>query len=64
MAEALVLPHASIARPDLITSKALSETKTTDHFKTHINPGQLHFTKLLGFHKVRVERAENIYYYD
>jgi hypothetical protein len=33
-------------------------------FKNHINPGQLHFMKLLGFHKVKIERAEGMYYYD
>ncbi len=36
----------------------------TDLFKAHINPGQLHFMKLLGFHKVKVERAEGMYYID
>jgi ornithine--oxo-acid transaminase len=35
----------------------------TDLFKAHINPGQLHFMKLLGFHKVKIERAEGMYYY-
>ena len=36
----------------------------TDLFKAHINPGQLHFMKLLGFHKVKVERAEGMFYID
>ena len=36
----------------------------TDLFKAHINPGQFHFMKLLGFHKVKVERAEGMYYID
>ena len=36
----------------------------TDLFKAHINPGQLHFMKLLGFHKVKVERAEGMFYVD
>ena len=27
--------------------------RITDLFKAHINPGQLHFMKLLGFHKVK-----------
>ncbi|WP_245412387.1 aspartate aminotransferase family protein [Notoacmeibacter ruber] len=35
-----------------------------DLFMAHINPGQMHFMKLLGFHKVKVERAEGMYYYD
>ena len=38
--------------------------RMTDLFKAHINPGQLHFMKLLGFHKVKVERAEGMYYID
>ncbi|WP_234794585.1 aspartate aminotransferase family protein [Xaviernesmea oryzae] len=33
-------------------------------FKDHINPGQLHFMKLLGFNKIKVERAEGMYYID
>ncbi|WP_284268810.1 aspartate aminotransferase family protein [Bradyrhizobium iriomotense] len=45
-------------------AKALSVDRMTDLFKTHINPGQLHFMKLLGFHKIKVERAEGMYYYD
>ena len=36
----------------------------TDLFKAHINPGQLHFMKLLGFHKVKIERAEGMFYVD
>ncbi|WP_246666034.1 aspartate aminotransferase family protein [Aquamicrobium sp. LC103] len=38
--------------------------RMTDLFKAHLNPGQLHFMKLLGFHKVKVERAEGMYYFD
>ena len=54
-------------KPDLITveqAKSLDVARMTDLFKAHINPGQLHFMKLLGFHKVKVERAEGMYYYD
>jgi len=36
----------------------------TELFTGHLNPGQLHFMKLLGFHKVKIERAEGMYYYD
>ncbi|MGY3473602.1 aspartate aminotransferase family protein [Bradyrhizobium ottawaense] len=57
---------ASIGRPDLLTvadAKALSVARMTDLFKTHINPGQLQFMKLLGFHKVKVDHAEGMYYY-
>ena len=35
-----------------------------DLFAAHLNPGQLHFMKLLGFHKVMIERAEGMYYID
>ncbi|MDP3897498.1 MAG: aspartate aminotransferase family protein [Mesorhizobium sp.] len=38
--------------------------RMTDLFKAHLNPGQLHFMKLLGFHKVKIERAEGMYYID
>ena len=33
-------------------------------FVDHLNPGQLHFMKLLGFHKIKIERAEGVYYTD
>jgi acetylornithine/succinyldiaminopimelate/putrescine aminotransferase len=33
-------------------------------FVDHLNPGQLHFMKLLGFHKIKIERAEGVYYSD
>jgi len=45
-------------------AKALDVARMTDLFKAHLNPGQLHFMKLLGFHKVKVERAEGMYYID
>ncbi|BCH24353.1 aspartate aminotransferase family protein [Mesorhizobium sp. L-8-10] len=54
-------------KPHLITveqAKNLDVARITDLFKAHINPGQLHFMKLLGFHKVKIERAEGMYYYD
>ncbi|GHC75471.1 aspartate aminotransferase family protein [Limoniibacter endophyticus] len=57
----------STAKPDLITveeAKVMDVARMTDLFKAHINPGQLHFMKLLGFHKVKIERAEGMYYYD
>lgn len=61
------LVPSSIARPDLMTveeAKALDVARMTDLFKAHLNPGQLHFMKLLGFHKVKVERAEGMFYID
>ncbi|MGY6707476.1 MAG: aspartate aminotransferase family protein [Rhizobiaceae bacterium] len=45
-------------------AKAMDVARMTDLFKEHINPGQLHFMKLLGFHKVKVESAEGMYYTD
>jgi acetylornithine/succinyldiaminopimelate/putrescine aminotransferase len=56
-----------ITRPDLMTvedAKALDVARMTDLFKAHINPGQLHFMKLLGFHNVKVEHAEGMFYVD
>ncbi|UZD71444.1 aspartate aminotransferase family protein [Brucella sp. JSBI001] len=54
-------------KPKLLTvaeAKALDLPRMTELFTTHLNPGQLHFMKLLGFHKVKIERAEGMYYYD
>lgn len=45
-------------------AKAMDVARMTDLFKDHINPGQLHFMKLLGFHKIKVERAEGMHYTD
>lgn len=61
------LAPATIAKPGLLTvedAKALDVARMTDLFKAHVNPGQLHFMKLLGFHKVKVERAEGMFYVD
>ena len=61
------LAPAAIAKPNLISveqAKAMGVARMTDLFKAHINPGQLHFMKLLGFHKVKVERAEGMFYID
>ena len=59
-------PNAT-KKPNLISveqAKAMDVARMTDLFKAHLNPGQLHFMKLLGFHKVKVERAEGMYYVD
>jgi len=61
------LSPAATAKPNLITveqAKALDIARITDLFRSHVNPGQLHFMKLLGFHKVKIERAEGMYYID
>ncbi|MBN9334787.1 aspartate aminotransferase family protein [Devosia sp.] len=55
------------AKPDLLTvedAKALDIKRMNELFVEHINPGQLHFMKLLGFHKIKIERAEGMYYFD
>lgn len=60
-------PKIDLGKPKLMSvedAKALSVAAMTDLFKTHINPGQLHFMKLLGFDKVKVERAEGMHYVD
>lgn len=59
--------RAPLEKPDLISveeAKSMSVERMTDLFKTHYNPGQLHFMKLLGFHKIKIERAEGMFYYD
>lgn len=54
-------------RPQLLSvedAKSLSREQVRDYFDKHMNPGQLHFLKLLGFDQVIVKRAEGMYYYD
>jgi acetylornithine/succinyldiaminopimelate/putrescine aminotransferase len=53
-----------VAKPNLTTveqAKAMSIGDITTAFKEHLNPGQLHFMKLLGFHKVKIESAEGMF---
>ena len=62
-----LVPHAAVAKPDLLSveqAKAMDVATMTDLFKAHLNPGQFHFMKLLGFHKVKVESAEGMFYID
>ncbi|MET0359815.1 MAG: aminotransferase class III-fold pyridoxal phosphate-dependent enzyme, partial [Pararhizobium sp.] len=59
--------RTTVAKPDLLSvedAKALTVPEMTTLFKDHVNPGQLHFMKLLGFNKVKVERAEGMHYID
>ncbi|MEF2071447.1 aspartate aminotransferase family protein [Consotaella aegiceratis] len=59
--------HQGPPKPKLISleeAKAMDVATMANLFKDHINPGQFHFMKLLGFHKVKVERAEGMYYFD
>jgi acetylornithine/succinyldiaminopimelate/putrescine aminotransferase len=54
-------------RPQLLSvedAKALLRDEVHGLFERHLNPGQLHFLKLLGFDEVIVRRAEGMYYYD
>ncbi len=56
-----------VPHPDLLTvddAKALSVEGMTELFNGHLNPGQYHFMKLLGFHKIKIEHAEGMYYTD
>lgn len=58
---------ADIAKPALLSvddAKAMSLEQMTDLFKDHLNPGQLHFMKLLGFHKIKIESAQGVWYTD
>jgi acetylornithine/succinyldiaminopimelate/putrescine aminotransferase len=53
------------ARPKLYSvedAKNLDVNTVKDLFTAHINPGQVHFLKLLGFDKILVDRAEGMYY--
>ncbi len=57
----------AVAKPDLISveeAKQLGTARITELFSAHLNPGQLHFMKLLGFHDVIIDRAEGMYYID
>lgn len=56
-----------LPRPELLSvehAKRLSAAETADLFCRHLNPGQFHFMKLLGFHGVLIERAEGMHYVD
>ena len=67
VAVAPAMPSAKLAKPNLMSveqAKTLDVAKMTDLFKAHLNPGQLHFMKLLGFHKIKIERAEGMHYID
>lgn len=67
IAGALAMSATAVAKPNLMTveqAKTLDVARMTDLFKAHLNPGQLHFMKLLGFHKIKIERAEGMHYID
>lgn len=57
--------ESNIPRPDLLTvedAKQLELGRVTELFSDHLNPGQLHFLKLLGFDRVLIDRAEGMHY--
>ncbi|MCC0030050.1 MAG: aspartate aminotransferase family protein [Brucellaceae bacterium] len=60
-------PDMASAKPKMLSvddAKAMPVATMAELFKAHINPGQLHFMKLLGFDKIKIERAEGMYYTD
>ncbi len=63
----LIAPPAKLPRPALLTvddAKRLDAKSVADLFLNHMNPGQFHFMKLLGFHQIIVERAEGPYFFE
>jgi acetylornithine/succinyldiaminopimelate/putrescine aminotransferase/nucleoside-diphosphate-sugar epimerase len=56
-----------VETPELLTvddAKSMDASRMMELFKQHLNPGQLHFMKLLGFHKIKIESARGMYYTD
>ena len=56
-----------LGHPKLLTveeSKELPIDQIAKLFNQHLNPGQYHFMKLLGFHKIKIESAEGVWYTD
>ena len=57
----------SAVKPNLLTveeAKNLDISDVSDWFCKHMNPGQFNFLKLLGFHKVLIDKAEGMFYID
>jgi acetylornithine/succinyldiaminopimelate/putrescine aminotransferase len=57
----------TVARPNLLSvedAKALDLDSVRKLTMAHLNPGQLHFMRLLGFDRVLIERAEGMHYID
>lgn len=53
------------SRPQLLSveaAKQLDAQQVKELFTAHINPGQVHFLKLLGFDRIVVDRAEGMHY--
>jgi len=52
-------------KPELLTVENANQLTTKDvqkYFVQHMNPGQMHFLKILGFDRVLIDRAEGMYY--
>jgi acetylornithine/succinyldiaminopimelate/putrescine aminotransferase len=61
-----VSPQSLAGTPGLLSvedAKRLSPERVIDLFMSHLNPGQMHFLRLLGFHRVIVDQAEGMYYF-
>ncbi|MGL5116218.1 MAG: aminotransferase class III-fold pyridoxal phosphate-dependent enzyme, partial [Beijerinckiaceae bacterium] len=61
MSAAIAITNIQHAKPDLITleeAKGMKPDAMRKLWAEHINPGQLHFLKLLGFDKIAVKAAE------
>ncbi len=61
------VPLLITAKPDLLSvddAKELGVEQMSELFKAHLSPGQYHFMKLLGFHRIKIESAEGMYYLD
>ncbi len=57
----------SAVKPNLLSveeAKNLDISDVSDWFCKHMNPGQFNFLKLLGFHKVLIDKAEGVFYID
>ena len=66
----MTMPHTideAPARPRLLSvsdAKRLDLGEVRRLTMAHLNPGQLHFMRLLGFDRVLIERAEGMHYID
>ncbi len=57
--------QSTLTQPRLLgveDAKKLDVAEVKALFSAHLNPGQVHFLKLLGFDKVLVDRAEGMHY--
>ena len=60
-----LLAAAEASLPKLLSveeAKHLPVDRVIEFFAGHLNPGQLHFMRLLGFHRVIIDHAEGMYY--